>query len=289
MAQAHPKPVWHLSRGDEAPCVLSDQELLLLAELGHLRADDLLWRPGFDGWRTVRSLLGHVTAPPLPSSVSLSERPKQIGAKATPLLSRYQKKSGSPGLIESTAFLGRVEHPRNLAGLLVATVLAGVLGLAMHKSFATDTQPALQYSASTEPHSASTEPHSASTEPHFASTEPHSASTQPQQPKSEPAIANAVESTGQAELEGDIIVHTVRVVSIDKLQPSDASVLVPNPVSDEPSNSVPLPTKKPVRPIQRLNTAEGAQASTGVPGRMPQTPVPKPMRFGSFGYNYLEN
>jgi hypothetical protein len=275
MAQAHPKPVWHLSRGDEAPCVLSDQELLLLAELGHLRADDLLWRPGFDGWRTVRSLLGHVTAPPLPSSISLSERPKQIGAKATPLLSRYQKKSGSPGLIESTAFLGRVERPRNLAGLLVATVLVGVLGFAMHKSFATDTQPALQYSASTEPHS--------------ASTEPHSASTEPQQPKSEPAIANAVQSTGQAELEGDIIVHTVRVVSIDKLQPSDASVLVRNPVSDEPSTSVPLPTKKPVRPIQRLNTAEGARASAAAPGRMPQTPVPKPQRFGSFGFNYLEN
>ena len=102
MGQAHPKPVWHLSRRDERPCVLSNQELLLLAKLGHLRADDLLWRPDFDGWKTVRSLLGHETAELLPSSISLSERPKQIGVKATPSLSRYQK-SGSPGLIRPTA------------------------------------------------------------------------------------------------------------------------------------------------------------------------------------------
>jgi hypothetical protein len=342
MDQAHPKPIWHLSRRDERPCALSNQELLLLAELGHLRAEDLLWRPDFDGWRTVRSLLGHVTAAPLPSSISLSERPKQIGSKATLLLSRYQKKSGSPGLIESTAasrrlhgiatlirnrltghvarwggefpllakdclgsiqlngrganrhikrvefdleeFLGRLEHPRNLAGLLVAVVLVGVLGIAMHKSFATDTQPALQYSVSTEPRSAAIELYA-------ASTEPHSASTEPQQPKSEPATATAVtpsQSTGQAELEGGIIVRTVRVFSIDNLQPSDASVLVPDPVSEAPSTSVPLPTKKPAKPVKSLSIAEGERARTAAPKRMSQAPVPKPMRFGSIGFNYSD-
>lgn len=296
MGQAHPKPVWHLTRKDERPCVLSDQELLLLAELGHLRADDLLWRPGFDGRRTVRSLLGHVTAPPLPSSTSLSERPKQTGAKATPSLSRYKKKSGLPGLIESTA-VDRVAYPRNLAGLLVAVVLVGVLGIAMHKSFYT--QPALQCAASIEPHSAATELYAASAEPHSAATElyassiePHSASTEPQQPKSESATANAVkpsESTGQAELEGGIIVRTVRVFSIDMPQPFDASALVPNPVSEGPSNSVPLPTKKPARPNQSVNTAEGVRASTAVRGRMSQAPVPTLTGFGSFGFNNSEN
>jgi hypothetical protein len=310
MGQAHPKPIWHLSRRDERPCALSNQELLLLAELGHLRADDLLWTPDFDGWRTVRSLLGHVTAPPLPSSISLSERPKQIGAKATLLLSRYQKKSGSRGLIESTAASRRLHgiatlncNRLTLAGLLVAVVLVGVLGIAMHKSFATDTQPALQCAASTEPHSVATEPQSASTEPHSAatefydastelyaaSTELYAASTEPQQP-TELATANAVnpsESSGQAESEGGIIVRKVSVFSIDMLQPSDASAF-PNPVSQGPSNSVPLPTKKPARPIQSPKTAEGVPG-TAIPGRMSQAPVPKPMRFGSFGFSNPEN
>jgi hypothetical protein len=280
VGQAHPKPVWHLSRRDERPCTLSNRELLLLAKLGHLRADDLLWRPDFDGWRTVRSLLGHVTAPPLPSSISLSERPKQIGAKATPLLSGYQKKPGSPSLIE--AFLDRVEHTRNLAGLLVAVVLVGVLCIAIHKSFATAPKPARQASA---------EPHAAATELYAVSTEPHSASTEPQQPTKQ-ATANAVkpsESTSQAESEEGIIVRKVRVFSIDMLQPSDASALVPHPVSEGPSNSVPLPTKKPARPIQSLKTTEGVRASTAVPGLRSQAPVAKPVRFGSFGFNNPEN
>jgi hypothetical protein len=275
MGQAHSKPVWHLTRRDERPCVLSNQELLLLAKLGHLRADDLLWRPDFDGWKTVRSLLGHETAHPLPISMSLSERPSQIGVKAAPSLSRYQK-SGSPRLITPTAasrkrdgiatliftrltehvarwwdefpllasdclgtiqlygrdasrhikrfkfdlvsFLDRVEHPRNLAGLLVAMVLVGVLGMAVHKSFATDPQPAPKCTASNESHSATTELHTASTEL-----------------ATEPATANAEktsESTGQKESQRGIIVRKVRVFSIDMLQPSDASAVFPATVSD---------------------------------------------------------
>jgi hypothetical protein len=260
MGQAHLKPVWHLSRRDERPCVLSNQELLLLAKLGHLRADDLLWRPDFDGWKTVRSLLGHETAHP--SSISLSERPRQIGVKATPSLSRYQK-SGSPGLIRPTAasrtldgiatlirtrltehvarwwdeftllasdclgtiqlygrgasrhikrlkfdlmsFLDRVEHPRNLAGLLVAMVLAGVLGIAMHKFFATDPQPGPKYTASNESRSAATELSAASTEL-----------------PTEPATVNAEkpsESASQKNSEGGIIVRKIRVFSIDIPRP----------------------------------------------------------------------
>ena len=270
MGQAHPKPVWHLSRRDERPCVLSNQELLLLAKLGHLRADDLLWRPDFDGWKTVRSLLGHETA---------SERPKQIGVKAAPSLSRYQK-SGSRGLIRPTAasrtldgiarrictrltehvarwrgefpllasdcvrtiqlygrgasrhikrfkfdlvsFLHRVEHPRNLAGLLVAMVLVGVLGIAMHKSFATDPQPGPKYTASNESRSAATELCAASTEL-----------------PTEPATANAEKpskSASQNNSEGGIIVRKVRVFSIDMLKPSDASAVFPATVSDGSSN-----------------------------------------------------
>ena len=294
MAQAHSKRVWHLSRRDERPCVLSDQELLLLAELGHLRADDLLWRPGFDGYRAVRSLLGQITIPALPSHISLSER-QQISVKATPLLSRYQKRSGSSGLIETTAASQRLRtatleganrHIKlvDVVGLLVVVIFVGVLGLAMHKSLATDPQPALQYSTATELYSAATELSS-------ASTEAHSTSTEPQQPKSKPPSAERPSGfTDQAELEqGGVIVRTVRVFSIDVPQPSDASALVPNHASDGPSNSVPLPNRKPVRPIKRLNAEGEVRVRSAVSGRVSQAPLPKPMGFGPFGFNNSEN
>jgi hypothetical protein len=239
MTQAHLKPVWQISRGDERPCLLSDRELLTLAELGHLQANDLLWRPGFEGWRTVRSLMGHLTTPPpLPG-----DRPKQICARAPSLLRGAYRHIGRVEF-DLEAFLRRAKQPRNLAGLLAAVVLVGALGIAFHKSLGTDTQPAIQNSASNEPPPASIEP---------------------SQPKPEPSAANAVtplEPTGQAASEGGIVVRTVRVLSIDSLESSDASASVSNPVPEAPYNSIPLPTKKPAIPNQNLNTAGVVRANT---------------------------
>jgi hypothetical protein len=215
----------------------------MLAELGHLQANDLLWRPGFEGWRTVRSLMGDLTTPPLPPSILQKDQPKQICAKASSLSWSTHRHSGR---VDLETFLGRAKQPRNLAGLLAAVILVGALGIAFHKSFATDTQPAIRNSASNEPPPVSIEP---------------------SQPKPDPAAANAVtpfESTHQAELEGGIVVRTVRVLSIDNLEPSDASASVPNPAPEAPSNSVPLPTKKPAIPNQSLNTAGLMRANTAV-------------------------
>jgi hypothetical protein len=246
MAQAPPKRVWHLLRSGERPCVVSDQELLVLAGLGHLRADDSLWRPDFHGYRTVRSLLGHGTVPPAPSLILLSERSKRINVKAIP---------GSLGHVETTApaqklrsaTLGGVNRHINLvevAGLLIVVALVGVLGLAMHSSLAIESQPAIQSTAFAEPG--------------VASAESHSASTHVQQSNSEPATADAgsfLGSTGQVELEqGELIVRKVTIVDIDASQASDASAVVPNPASEGPSNSVPLPIKKPARRIQSLSS-----------------------------------
>jgi hypothetical protein len=47
---------WYLSRGDQQWGPLGDRELLLLAERGGLRQDDLLWKPGFESWKPVRSV-----------------------------------------------------------------------------------------------------------------------------------------------------------------------------------------------------------------------------------------
>jgi hypothetical protein len=47
---------WYLSRGNKQYGPLGDRELLLLAERGGLKTDDLLWKPGFDTWQPVRSV-----------------------------------------------------------------------------------------------------------------------------------------------------------------------------------------------------------------------------------------
>jgi GYF domain 2 len=47
---------WYLSRGNKQYGPLGDRELLLLAERGGLKKDDLLWKPGFDKWQPVRSV-----------------------------------------------------------------------------------------------------------------------------------------------------------------------------------------------------------------------------------------
>ena len=244
MAQAAPKRVWHLLRTGERPCVVSDLELLVLAELGHLRADDSLWRPHFHGYRTVRSLLGHGTIAPAPSLISLSERSKRINVEAIPdFLGPVETTAPAQKLLSATLG-GANRHIKlvGVVGLLIVVALVGVLGLAMHSSLAIESQPIQS---------------TAFAEAGFASAKPHSAFTPVQQPNSR-AIANAGSfsgSTGQGEVEqGRLIVRKVRIVDIDVSQASDASALVPNPASEGPSNSVPLPSKKPARPIQSLSS-----------------------------------
>lgn len=56
-------PSWYLSRGDKQYGPLGDRELLLLAERGGLRKDDLLWKPGFEAWKPVGSV-GELGAAP---------------------------------------------------------------------------------------------------------------------------------------------------------------------------------------------------------------------------------
>jgi hypothetical protein len=54
---------WHLSRGSEPSCLLSEQELHLLAELGELRPTDLLWKPGLKDWMPADSIPGLLMPP----------------------------------------------------------------------------------------------------------------------------------------------------------------------------------------------------------------------------------
>ena len=62
MVRAEARFAWHLKRGQKIYSSISHRELRLLAELGHLRPDDLLWRPGLGSWTSVSSAPG---VPPL--------------------------------------------------------------------------------------------------------------------------------------------------------------------------------------------------------------------------------
>ena len=273
MAQANPKRVWHLSRRDEPPCVVSDQELLLLAKLGHLRADDMLWGPDFDGYRPVRSLLGDVPAS------------KQIRVEATP---------PSGGAVETTDLytmptttLGSAKrrlNPLGVVGMLVGLALLAGLGLVTYRFLATDPEPATHAAAVIEP---------VPELPASQSASSNSTATPVQQPVPQPATANAEGPFGvatpaepqQDEAKADVIVRTVKVVDIDPPQVAKASPSVANPPHEGPPNAVPSPVKKPANAAQALSTRTGAQASSGANGRISETPHQNPMGLGPFGFN----
>jgi uncharacterized protein DUF4339 len=59
---------WYLARGNERYGPLGDRELLLLAERGGLRNDDLLWRPGYTGWKPVYAVCGIKASPSIATS-----------------------------------------------------------------------------------------------------------------------------------------------------------------------------------------------------------------------------
>jgi hypothetical protein len=74
---------WYLARGDKRYGPLADRELLLLAERGGLRTDELLWKPGFTSWKSVHAVCGAGTAPQdtsrLPANIESEElRPAAI-------------------------------------------------------------------------------------------------------------------------------------------------------------------------------------------------------------------
>src|SRR4029079_13904249 len=73
MAQCHSTAVRYLSRGPEHRTAISDQALRALATLGKFNADDLLWRPGFESWRSAGLIPGLLTSAPLAGNQSAVE------------------------------------------------------------------------------------------------------------------------------------------------------------------------------------------------------------------------
>jgi hypothetical protein len=88
-AAAQAASSWYLARGDKQYGPLGNRELLLLAERGELKQDDLLWRPGFSSWRPAREigdLLGASTsaAGKNRTGAAASRPPQSAGAAPAP-------------------------------------------------------------------------------------------------------------------------------------------------------------------------------------------------------------
>jgi GYF domain 2 len=104
-------PVWHLRRGLKVYGRVSDRELRLLVEYGHLKANDLLWRSGFGGWKSAASVPGVLT--PAPLAPAQSSTAQSLTAKIGALFSH---------------------HWGILVGFLMAAVLGGSIDVAMRAS-----------------------------------------------------------------------------------------------------------------------------------------------------------
>jgi hypothetical protein len=76
---------WYLARDGKQHGPLSNVEMTKLVELGHLRATDLIWRPGFSDWRpapTVFELSPPAPTPPKPAPQTPAVAPKPEPAPA---------------------------------------------------------------------------------------------------------------------------------------------------------------------------------------------------------------
>jgi hypothetical protein len=299
MDRAEARFAWHLKRGQKIYSSISHRELRLLAELGHLRPDDLLWRPGLGSWTSVSSVPG---VPPLDSQTKQWDLTK-IGAlfwtrMSAPFLAAsndfcrliLSTRQHAPSIkarlqlaynrVAShwTAFnlIGVLRHvrPEGIAAvLLVMAVFVGALDFAMKSSSATANKAQIANSVA----------------PKFqdrpSTAGPRALWTNPSQLK--PAL-----HLTEAEVFNVSNGHPTGGFALASNQTSEsktesvAQALSPSPVfqSVAGTEAVPLPTKKPDRSF-----VKEAQPNAATLKRIAQRPrgrEPKSIRFGIIGYNY---
>jgi hypothetical protein len=302
MVRIRPRPVWRLMRGQKLYGRISDRELLLLAELGHLKSGDLLWRPGLGGWVSPECIPG-VLAPSLPrvqSPTAQSETAKisALFFAAWQEAIRWQDKLTlfARDLIRSVkmgGFLRLMQRRGVFVGLLIAAVFGGSIDVAM-RTFA--------IGAETSEKAASPK----AQDLQIAAAVPDTA--KPVQINSTPP--NAPKTIQSLEPKPEIDVTKGEDLSISNIRPTDgftskASTSVsqseapakPDSVTNSTSvsqldsaaqsdqaDAVPLPARKPDGPIAKEGPRTKATSKRIAQRRGEREP--KPMRFGSIGYNY---
>lgn len=73
---------WYLARDGKQHGPLSDVEMTKLVELGHLRATDLVWRPGFADWRPAPSVFPSAAEPTPPARPAPAPAAAPVAAAA---------------------------------------------------------------------------------------------------------------------------------------------------------------------------------------------------------------
>ena len=294
MVRAESGFAWHLKRGQKIYSSISHRELRLLAELGHLQPDDLLWRPGLGSWISVSSAPG--VPPLLPSRDSQTKQwdLTKIGALFWTRMSAlfFAASNDFYKLILSTrqhapSIKGRLQlaynrevlrhvRPQGIAaGLLVMAVFVGALDFSMKSSPAIGNKA--QISNSVVP--------KFQDRPFTALAGPRPLWTNPSQSKSALDLTEAeVFNVSNGHPTGGFVLASNQTSESET--ESVAQVPGPTPVfqSVAGTEAVPLPTKKPDRSF-----VKEAQPNAATLKRIAQRPKgrePKSMRFGIIGYNY---
>lgn len=257
---------WHLSRGNEKHGPISDRELLLLAELGQVLPDDLLWRPGFDGWKAANCIPGVLSPPPVPSNalagfrLMLDKIRHRLVARWGELPTRARDWTGSIQLwardvskqakLDRRSFARSLQNPPILAGLALAVVGMCALDVIRYSSFAMSSEAAPQGLdvAEITPNS----------------TPADAAFYLPSEQLLLGTTANVQQVHDTPEV-SEVIAPIQDIVD-------DASVVAPSSSVAQPSIAIPMPTKKPAKPIVKVSAA----------------PRTKPMHFGTIGFNYSD-
>lgn len=123
---------WFLYRDGKQHGPYAGAEILRLAESGQLRADDLLWKPGLDGWKPLHAIAG-LAAPPSGTGDAVYESPGGAAQTGSPAGPAAADKS-VPGELEPTwkrvvAVWWLILWRSFVAGFLVGFALSLVAGL----------------------------------------------------------------------------------------------------------------------------------------------------------------
>jgi hypothetical protein len=122
--------MWCLARANEPPCALSSRELLILAKLGQLRADDLVWRSGTNAKQTIRALLGAGKPSPARPMLNGMRLPPANFAPIVPAPAPAREDAGDIDASLIAAASGAEQHGRGrnwaLAGALAGVAIVAV-------------------------------------------------------------------------------------------------------------------------------------------------------------------
>ena len=171
MLQVGSEPAWQLKRGQTVYKRISDRELLLLAELGHLKPSDLLRKPGLGGWKSAETLSGVITTPQRPSGLSFIAKAYAVQTKAllaaaleavfrsqvkVTLIAKHHVRSLNFSVLRSSPPWGKKScWPTSSlvcgvrSRLLIALVFLGSTGVAVLASFAISAKNPIEHTLAT--------------------------------------------------------------------------------------------------------------------------------------------